>query len=150
MRHHQHALQPGGIKGRVGGGHEKHRLDVRGEDLGGGVAAGHLAHNPGVAGQDGLDHRLLLAGHQLDSHPVANLGQFGMIAARLVDELANDLRRELRIHRPDPVEMFVLDGHPRRDKSLRQIRRELGVAFGVPAELGQTHNKRWLKGLTNP
>ena len=72
-----------------------------------------------------------------------------MIAARFVNEFAGDLRGEFRVRSPDAVEMFVLHRHARRDETLREIGRELCVAPGVPAQLGQAH-KDWIGCIMRP
>ena len=147
--HDQHAFQSRGVERRVGGGDEKNGFDVRGEDLRGGVAAAGLAGDLRGARQHGLDGGLLLVGHELDGHPIADFGKLRMITARFVNEFAGDLRGEFRVRSPDAVEMFVLHRDSRRDETLGEIGRELFVAPGVPAEPGQAH-KDWIGCIMRP
>ena len=142
VRHDQHSFQSRGVERRIGGGDEKNRFNIGGEDLLGGVAAGHLAGHLGAARQDGLDRGLLLVGHELHGDPIADLRESGVITARFVNEFASDLRGEFRVNGPDAIEMFVLHRDARRDETLGKVRRELLVALRIPAQLGQAHKWR--------
>ena len=137
--HDQHSFQARGVKCRVGSGHEKNRFNIRRENLRGGVAARHLAGDRGAARENGMDRGLLLVRDEFHRDPIADFRKLGMIGARLVNELAGDLRGEFRVRRPDAIEMLVLHRHARRDETLGRVRRELLVALRVPAQLGQRH-----------
>ena len=140
MCHGQHLLETGGVKARIRGGHQECRVDIRGENMLSASPADHLAAELGSSRKDGLNHGLLLAGHEFYGDPIPDLGQVCIGAACVVEALACDLREELRISRPDAEEMFILHRHASRNQTLRMVRRELLVEVSIPAQLRQVHS----------
>ena len=75
MGHGQHLLQTRGVEARVRGGHQECRVDIRGEDMLGAAPADHLAAELGASRKDGLNHGLLLVGHEFYGDPIPDLGK---------------------------------------------------------------------------
>ena len=75
MGHGQHLLKTRGVKARVRGGHQECRVDIRGENMLGTAPANHLAAELGASRKDGLNHGLLLVGHESYGDPIPDLGK---------------------------------------------------------------------------
>jgi hypothetical protein len=100
---------------------------------------GRFATELGASRKDGVNHGLLLLGHEFYSDPIPDLGKFGIGSAGFVEAMAGDLREEFRLRGPNAEEMFILHRHARGNQAFGMVGRELLIEVSVPAQLRQVH-----------
>ena len=96
------------------------------------ATAGHFATELGPSRKDGLNHGLLLIGHEFYGNPIPDLGKLCIGPAGFVETMAGDLRQKFRIRGPDAEEMFILHRHASRHQTLGMLGRELRTRLVIP------------------
>jgi hypothetical protein len=123
----QVALDAAQVEVVVEAGDEEDGVDVRGDDLLLGGAAGDLAREPAAAGEQRLDGAFV-PGRRTARHgdPVAH-GRKGVAPLGLVTEAAPDPGQDVTLGGRHPIDLLVFEGDPAGDGSLgvgRKRRRE--------------------------
>jgi Ankyrin repeats (3 copies) len=112
---------------------QKHRVDVRGNDLLFGWIACGTPREAAAAWQDGHDPCVATVRRRFERYPVAHRGEIRPRTCVVTDPSGHP-REQIAVSRQDAIDVRVFERNPSRDQAALGMDGERGAEVGIPAE----------------